>query len=460
MALDDFEKELFDDLDGYQSNLNLDQEWQELEERMPKKKKRRFAIWWLSGLATGLVIASILFYNNKNTNTTIVTNIDSTTTLNSNDKITKSIPNTAKTQKESIVNTKSLSTKNKSFSNIIVPNTPKSSNVISTISDTNEQPSISKNTNYIVSENVISENPQTVFNQKATATFPEAVLLKPIEKINISNLSSLNFYLKTTNSEIEIQDDYYKKNIVPTPPKDKFKGGWSMAFGYTYGTNQFKRKSSVVDLQNQIDFLSNYEKQVDYMGVQLKIYRSLNKHLSLFSGIHVSQHTNIFQLGESFEIERDDPDALLEQHFYLTGFVQDILGQGTTQYDVTIQSKLWQKYQSIAIPLGVSVHSDLDKKWSFQNDLALMIHPFQNTIGRKIIRAEEDYFIFDNNTYNSKPFTSLANQLNVNWRMTNLFSLQIGTDMGIDLGSRLNSNEQYDLRFGYLGVELGGRFSF
>ena len=452
MALDDFEKELFDDLDGYQSNLNLDQEWQELEERMPKKKKRRFAIWWLSGLATGLVIASILFYNNKNTNTTIVTNIDSTTTLNSKDKIVKSITNTIKTQKES--------TKNKSFSNIIIPNTSKSSNVVSTISDTNEQPSILENTNYIVSENVISEIPQTVFNQKATATFPEAVLLKPIEKINISNLSSLNFYLKTTNSEIEIQDDYYKKNTPPTPPKDKFKKGWSMAFGYTFGTNRFKRKSSVVDLQNQIDFLSDYENQVDYMGVQLKIYRSLNKHLSLFSGIHVSQHTNIFQLGESFEIERDDPDALLEQHFYLTGFVQDILGQGTTQYDVTIQSKLWQKYQSIAIPLGVSIQSDLDKKWSFQNDLALMIHPFQNTTGRKIIKTDNDYFIFDNNTYTSKVFTSLSDQLVLNWKMTNHFSLQLSADMGMDLNSRLKTGAQYDLRFTYLGIGLGGKLLF
>lgn len=230
--------------------------------------------------------------------------------------------------------------------------------------------------------------------------------------------------------------------------------------GYTYGANQFKRKTDVVDFQNQIDFLSDYEKSVDYMNIHFKFYRNLNKHISLFSGIRINQHTNLFQLGESFEVERDDPDALLEQHFYLSGLVNEIYGQGQTQYDITIQSKLWQKYQSISIPLGISIHSDLNKKWSFQNDLAAMIHPFQKLEGRKIIRAEGDYFIFDNNTYPSKVFTSLAHQLNFNWKVTNLFSLQVGTDMGIDLSSRLNSDEQYDVRFGYLGVKLGSKFSF
>jgi len=460
MALDDFEKELFDDLDGYQSNLNLDQEWQELEERMPTKKKRRFLIWWFSGLAILVLMTSIVFYNNKNTNTTTIANIDSKTTLNANDEISKQNSATEIKQQNSIINTKPLTTKNKSFSNKVVPRISSSTNSVSTISDRNEQPSILKNQNHIFSQNVISKKPQTELNQKVTAAFPKTVPPKPMEKINISNLSSLNFYLKIADSEIEIQNDYYKKYVTPTPPKEKSKANWSMAFGYTYGANKFKRKSSVVDLQNQIDFLTGYEKQVDYMGAQLKLYRNLNKHFSVFSGIHVSQQTNLFQLRESFEVERSSSSTLLEEHYLLTGLIQQIYGQGITEYDVTIQSKLWQQYQSIAIPLGISIHNDLNKKWSFQNDLALMVHPFQNIKGRKIIKTDSDYFIFDNNTYTSKVFTSLNNQLSLNWKIANHFSLQLSADMGIDLSSRLKTEEQYDLRFSYIGVGLGGKYSF
>jgi len=445
MALDDFEKELL-----------------ELEERLPKKKKRRFAIWWFSGLAIAMMFASFLFYNNTNTDS--VVNLK--TTSNSNKEISKPIlSNKINQQKPIVNNTSSLSTKNKSISNKVVSNISKSSNYVSPINDKNKPLLISQNQNHLISKNVISNKPQITFSQKATTALPKTILPKPIERISVSHLSSLIFYLKISNPEITIKNNYYKKYISPTPsPKEKGKNSsktnWSIALGYTFGANQFKRKTTVVDIQNQIDFLSDYEKQIDYMAIHFKIYKNLNKHLSLFTGIHASQHTNLFQLSETFGVERNNPSTLLEEHYLLTGLLEQIYGPGVDQYDVTIQSKLWQKYQSIGIPLGISIHSDLDKKWSIQNDFAWMIHPFQKTSGRKIIKTDNDYFIFDNDTYSPQLFSSLNNQLNLNWKMTNSFYLKCSADMGIDLNSRLKTGNQYDLRFSYFGIGLSGQLLF
>ena len=459
MALDDFEKELFNDLEDYQSPLNLDQEWQELEERFPKKKKRRFLIWWLPVLAIILMVASVLFYNNTNT----ISKIDSKTVTSNKSDVSKQIPNTSPTPQSHKVNTSRLATKNNTFTKKTISKTKTPSFISKNNSETIVQSSTSQNQNHTISQNQIPKQPQSISN--VNQPIKNITSLK--SNTSLFTLPSTFSFFKITNEALEIPTDYYLKYITPIPPKDieqddkkKIKGSWSMAFGYTYGSNQFKRKSSMADLQQQIDFLSNYEKQVDYMSFQLKIYNNLNKHFSLFSGIRIDQHTSLFQLGESFEVERNNPSVLLEEHYLLSGLVQNIYGEANTQYDVTIQSKLWQKYQSIGIPLGLSIHSSFDKKWSIQNDLAIMIHPFQNAKGSKIIKTETDYFIFDNNSYTSKIFTSLANQFILNYKITNHFSLQLSGDLGMDLSSRLNTGEQYDLRFSHIGVGLGGKFLF
>ncbi|MEM6966093.1 MAG: hypothetical protein AAF573_15110, partial [Bacteroidota bacterium] len=72
MALDDFEKEIFQNLDGYHSDLNVDEEWNNLEQSLnTANDKRKVVFWWLSGL--GMVLIITIFYswmqdNNTSTN--------------------------------------------------------------------------------------------------------------------------------------------------------------------------------------------------------------------------------------------------------------------------------------------------------------------------------------------------------------------------------------------------------
>lgn len=150
----------------------------------------------------------------------------------------------------------------------------------------------------------------------------------------------------------------------------------------------------------------------------------------------------------------------ISEIYYLAGNIEYVYGPQNFNYEATIQSKLWQKYQSISIALGVSIHTALDKKWSVQNDFAFYISPFQNNVGRKVIRTTTDYYVFDNQNYESKTFFSLGNQLLLNYKIAPRFIVQMHADGANDLRSRLKTDLHYNLGFSHIGAGLGGKFMF
>ena len=498
MAHDEFEKELFRNLDAYQSDLNIDKEWKELEQRMPENRKRRMLPFWFIGLASLVLITGIYFYCHETfrmstaaeQNSKILSSQKETKdsevqspTVESADanlitEASKKVHSTSgalrkeKYAAETLTKTESTvintnlevnqKTSNKNFSN---KTKEPSKSIKNDFLDVNEKTTPILNNSILKNDAKQDDLPKDILQKDIAKSIvkniSDTALSKPKEpNASLFNLPAIPIYLNYEKGNTELPIDYTKNQFSFSSKKKKVKKPWSIALAYTYGRNRFNRNASLDGLQGQIDFLSQFEESVDYMSLQFKVYKNLNKNLSVFSGIQLSQHVNLFSFKDAFLVEREDPNALLVQNFYLSGNVEETYGEGITVYDVDIQSNLWQQYQSIGIPLGISIHSDLDKNWSAQFDVATVVHPFQNIIGRKIFRPEEDYYVFNNNTYSSKTFFILENQINLNWRLTKTFSVQLGTDMGIDLDSRLNTEDHYSMKFSYIGLRIGGHFTF
>lgn len=468
MAFDDFEKELFDDLEGYQSDMNLDQEWQDLEARLPKKKRRIFFWLFPGGVLLSLLVIVLFFYEKDDG---FESNKGASVTIGKHDTEKEINPSASRSTLANINDDIEI-TKNKSFNNkSVTPIVTKSKSlkqhiykselpVNVTIQLANSLPtSISQKTvSQMDGKKEKTEKLSNLILSKPNNESSVVALRKKIkDKISIDFIPLLSFYLSSKNPKIELPESQQvnKEKITPSPSEVK----WGIAFGSTYGFNQFERITSP-PINNQLDLVAQYETPVDYLGVHFKLYKKLNKHFSVFSGLVISQHTNVFELGDEFEAERESEEMLLEAHYLLSGTTAEIYGTSNVFYDISIQSKLWQKYQSFSIPIGISFCTSTDKKWSVQNDLALLWSPSQTTKGRKIIRTESDYFIFNNNTYAKINFASVSNQLSLNWKIKDRLFLQWTIDGGLDLSSRLNTEVFYDLRFSYLATGLGVKYLF
>ncbi len=496
MALDNFEQELFDDLAGYQSDqdLNLDQEWSDLETKLPKKKdKRRFFFWWWgSSLAAIALLVGLLLNKNdfKSTineqqvyqtspeidNSNILNSINTTeivsssesiqvqknTTTNEIEKDQPQLKNSA-TSFLTNANIETVEIKNpRTVSAPIIPSDfrvnsqfSKTSKTTVNIFTTNDQ----KNKNKFIGEN------SPIISIEKEGVIEDAVLLSNILEDNSTIDTQKEIAINNENvNAIDTLDE--KEKIVIEKAEEALEGklislaitnNWSLTASGIYGLNKINRTTSL-DNQSAVDFISNYEEPTDFAAFDLKLMRTLNKHISIFSGVRWSQHTSLFNLNDVFDVERIDENVLTEEIYYLAGNVE--YNYGPAQYNVTVRSKLWQKYQSISIPIGVSVHTSLLKKWSVQNDFAIYISPFQNNVGRKVIKTETDYFVFDNQNYTTKLFFGLGNQLAVNFKLSPKFLLQFNFDTGIDLSSRLNTEQHYQLRFSHIGAGLGGKYVF
>ena len=474
MELDNFEQDLFDNLKGYQSDqdLNLDQEWNDLEAKLPKKKDRRgfLFFWWGSGAIVIALIAGILL-NNRN--------VEEIATTKSSSKFESSISETSKPiDKEEApfeTNKSNISKENTNNSkpeNINAPNSNQeliSSNFKSEVSSVQSKPnivtSISNNVAIQTQDNVIEAPSNFVIKKESKIENDNSFLININENKLVKSTTQIRDSLPLTFLQLKpivLLDDRFNPtlNLATQIVYKDFDAFWSVSASFIYGINKVDRSRSNMDNQDEIDFISTYENRKDYFGLDLKLTKNLNKHVSVFTGLRVSQHTLQFNLNEVFDIERISENEITEELHYLAGNVEYNYGSQNLQYNVSIESNLWQKYQSLAIPLGISVHTDKTKRWSVQTDFAFSISPFQNNTGRKVIRSGSDYSISNNQNYRTNIFFGLGHQLAINYRIAPNFSLQIQTDAGLDLSTRIKADHQYNLHFSHVGAGLGSKIMF
>jgi len=187
------------------------------------------------------------------------------------------------------------------------------------------------------------------------------------------------------------------------------------------------------------------------------LYHQLNKHVSIFSGMYASQYFTYYERKGSFQTERPQEVVAAIQYF-LDGSVDTEYTQGIMGYQVDYDFGSWHRHSSISIPIGIAVHTDLDKKWSFQNDFAITFSTMQFNKGKRISAIADD-FIFDNkHDFDTKTFFGISDQLSVNYKLSEKFSIQIQTDLGIDMQDRITPDPIYHLEFAHLGIGIGGKY--
>ncbi|MEM6963586.1 MAG: hypothetical protein AAF573_02395 [Bacteroidota bacterium] len=309
-------------------------------------------------------------------------------------------------------------------------------------------------------------------SQESFVSFEESIINNELKKstplpdyqLELLRVKKEIIFLPSLAQKLSLDETKVNLNLVSAsspnyidPPK---KYNNALAIGFSYGLNRINLTAPTSSMNPEINYQANDESSVDYMSLNFSYYKNWRKNISLFSGLQVNQHTTLFELGESFEVKRSVESVLVEQHYLLSGLVDNIYGDGHEEYDVTVDSRLWQRYRSIAIPIGISIHSDLNKKFSVQNDLAIAFHPFQSIRGKRIVRTSSDYFVFDNTSFETNVFASVNNQLKLNWKLTDRWMSGFHLEFGTDLNSRLNITNHYGLQFSHFAVGLSGQYLF
>ncbi len=525
MGLDDFEKELFDSLDDYDSKMNIEEEWNILEANLPepKKKKRKFFFWMFFGGVLSMIVLSLIFFNfnNDNNHNIHAAAVDQSTKVSPRESLkqfnVKDESEDTKDENELINNIPALNAKQAAKNikpeiyrnqndrvapkrNLILDDNLNNNKRYKAVENfnqlndndfnTNDHPQIENTKNSLakmhfqLNESAIprslspTQNLEIVQNeitiksqengvatalekeakQSATSNEQQVIGAKKIKLIN-APIAFLNlpFGLAShpklsSKFPKEVVRKNTKNNILKRPL-------YSIAMNYSFGLNRFNRNHGE-NFSSILNFVNENETPVDFMKVQLKFYRKIHRNISIFIGINFNQHTNAFELNDQFDVERIKENILLEQTYLINGEVTEFRGIIPVSVGVNVTSKLWQKYRSIGIPVGVSLHSDKGKRWFFQNDLALSINPIQSISGQKIIRTATDYYLLNNESYETNFYVGLENQLFLNRAITSKLNIRFGLDLGIDLQSRLSTTANYSMKFSYLGVQTGLSYGF
>jgi len=333
-----------DKFKNYQSGMDIDAAWQQLEEkRYPKEDRRRFFLPYFLLLGMALFILFFGTYiSSKNNNHTVQTNsnineviVNSSTTSiqdketaqpiqkNSNNTITSNQMNDIK-DNNNIFDTKNSKT-------ATIPITPKNSSPLQ------QSHSMFNNIalNHSVHSNFNNTDKQYPTNEmKAIGSVEVSNLSRDLFFSEIKSLPSLNLLATSNENANELLSGHRIDLVDILPTHDLSSSFWiGLSGGYGKASKSLEAtdntQTTLVQLRNQA------EDPLDVFYVDLFFQKKLSQKFFLKSGIGFSQRTDFFSDSYVLNYTEIDDNYLIEIRQLPDGTQEDIYGPAEIDVEET-----------------------------------------------------------------------------------------------------------------------------
>ena len=495
MASDPFEEELFELLGDYDSPVDKEQAWQELQSKLPEPTKRRVFPFWLIFFAF-IIVGGIAVYAytlgqgvqdnislsnaeiKLNENLSTPSGISNVVVNTKNNKSNKGVSedgsiNTISNNNEQ-KNPEQKLNENVRNTNNLTSNSSSVEKSTSTIDNNNDRIAISKLKKSDIFQKGSSVFTQQVSQQSFTTQRKENHVKDNLQVVNIAGVSEFKTFGINNKppadisllSNLSIAPQFLassRKAFTQIPnfamiSRDKKVSAekcvrWETKFYLEYGKLNQNRLANKLAQEEIVAWLDDTEKELDYASIGLEFHRQVSTYVSVFSGIEYSGSRSTFSYIDKLSVMREI--EVLQKAFYLDGSVVDNTTKENREHLAYIDAKLTQTYQQLSIPLGISFHSSKRKRFYIQSDFATHLSIFQNNTGQKIILDNNDYEIVNNNDFAKRNFQSFHFKFIIGAKLNSSSSLQLGLSKRWDLSSRLNLENVYDLKMSHSGLHLG-----
>jgi len=378
-----FEDKMSERFEDFNSSLDLQSAWEELESlREPTKRKRRGGIYWWFGAGLILMFSAITFVFNSKEDFLIQKSESTPLSVSEseNDKKTNEI---------------------KGIKNQVNPEKIVSPNNRINFNDQNYNrkktlEKLNKNTKMLESKSDISTKDQ---RKSASLTHSNASLGKELKKskVTIDDKKISNKILPTLPIDLLQNDIHYlpkinlrEKNIYcdfKGPKKYSYSLGFTIDYGKTF-------RSSPIGLGSNNAFLQKRElaeTPLDSWSGQA-FYQIKNKK-NWFGQFNLGyiQSTDIFEDTYSNAERILKPDQVIQINMYPNGDIEEITGPAMVNEEENGIGKFYQRYRQVFVGLEFGKEFPLNSDFNFRASLGGDYSIYHNNSG-KVYRSIENSF--------------------------------------------------------------------
>ena len=479
---DQFEKELFDQLGDYDSPLDSLKEWHKLESQLEKKNDRKypFLFPFIGGVLIFGIVAFSLWQNtisleNDNANDFVTrdstkpiveqmtTKIDKEDVTNISNSIAKSIipeVTTSEQNKTLIVESNATSTTQTSLdTQNIYFQTPqdiaKSNSVYNKpLYETNatnqsgkiDETDLNEKQNFTPKHTGKQAGTKSILSNQTRMQIKIASLDKNLNTFSLDNAPAFNKQIQFAMVE-GLVDSH--KDVIESNYKS-----WQIGLAGSFGLPFISRTTTNQDAID-IDWINDYEEAYDFSDLEIKVYKQINRNISVYSGLNASLTRSSFEYKDSRVVSDGGDMVVTERLVYLDGSIEEKKDSIALFKEINIDAKLWQKYWSVNVPIGISFHTAKSKRFYLQGDLGTSISVFRRHTGTLIRFQDNAYNQIANNEFKTSMFGTLRSDVFVGANLNNDWDLLLGISGAFDLNSRLNVDAKHSFKLNALAARLG-----
>ena len=343
--LDDELNKLFDD---YDSDINLEAEWNALQER--RQKDKRPSLLWI--LFLGFAVAAGSWYIYSSSSTTMV--------------VSDAEPSTAT---EDLPITQSLNSQ-----------TPNTQSEIALIKNTQTENTRGLNTKIVNSQNSLKEdkvaefkkpNVQNAKSSLSSTTVSSLPTQAQASNINQSQSKTSNYALTTQKNIVIGLDDVSKfvKEIVFMPLLPTYlEIDRSLIEGFAENNNRTRKTSSRAGNQ-YLGFTFGYspltkgsiledEKAIDGFSSSISFKKYLSPKFYLATGLGLDHFSTQLTGKSQYSYTQLEDNQLIERYINSDGTIDDVYGIGEVAVTETSTFQLYNRYKFISVPVifGVQLY--------------------------------------------------------------------------------------------------------
>jgi len=451
---------------GLGSDLDSEAAWERFDKRRGKKDKP-FLIWWLTGSMGLLIIVGSFSILSKNESRKaavgkeeyIMTSVDDKSESN---LINEQVVKTKTSKNNTIDQTEVFKQKKKQLSLAKINKETNDKNLKINTSQANA-PSQGSTTTIV--KGILSKDANPGFNKVQSFNQKSNRSIVARANTELKRLTSLNQrpqLRKISFKEVPIIWPVIPKVGLATSyiqnPKAKTPPLYALTVSTMYGdvSRQLSGELDALSLKRQLQ-----EKFKEQVGLELRFGRSLARNFDLNIGFRIQQYrSKILQVAE-----RIQPNVLYEDVVKETqlkeGVLSEIRGPIVGSKTLITEHTRYQRYidlQAICL-LGYSV--DLSAK-SYLNVAAGMAFGIMNITKGSSFESNTSigtYTMLADLGYSEKNLLQFSGEINLGYRLNEVFDIRLGLGLDHDLNSRLNQGQLED-HFTSLTAKLGLRRAF
>ena len=456
MKQDWLDKKLKYELQDFESNMDLESVWGDIESKR-KKRNKRPALILLSGILF-LALASLVTFNY----------FIGTENMQPSDPINE----------QSAANfTADLKTKNNSNQKIEtkIKQADSQSNVLSNNSKNRELNLKNKNPQFNLKANSGNKHPNPINLNKNNLQANNTVTSKAIAKIQteaqqIAANKKQSLYNKKLFNKIPTLKLYLlnKSNIISTVSNFPFdfkkpkrpKNHWGVALIY----GKYFRSLNATSTENKewINNRNKLETPLDAIYAEVFYRKYLSPKLFLQTGVSYLQNTaRLENLVENNHTKTVD-NQLIEIIRYADGSEEEIYGEGTAQFSESEFSTKYLKSRSFLLPVLIGLEIPINKKSGFIFSGGAAVSIFSKQSGQTISKESTGGNYSALSDFEYKKYGAIYGQANTDFyiKLNKYARLSGGLQSMVSFNNQVRSKNGFEDKYRHLGARISIMIAF